>query len=88
VAILHRGKLVKEGRVDDLVEEKNTESLVVEGLSPAGRAAVEATIKAQGGHLARVEKPRLSLDAFFLQEVHRRESEHAAKQQIAGGKKS
>lgn len=80
VAILHRGKLVRVGRVDDLVEEKDTESLVVEGLSAEGRAAVEATIKAQGGRLARIEKPRLSLDAYFLKEVHQRESEHMSKQ--------
>ncbi|NBB78570.1 MAG: hypothetical protein GVY36_03890, partial [Verrucomicrobia bacterium] len=46
---------------------------------PEGRAAVEATIEAQGGHLARVEKPRLSLDAYFLKEVHERESAYAAK---------
>jgi ABC-2 type transport system ATP-binding protein len=77
VAILHRGKLVREGRVDDLVEEKDAESLVVQGLSAEGRAAVEAAIEAQGGRLARIEKPRLSLDAYFLKEVHRRESEHA-----------
>lgn len=80
VAILHRGQLVKEGRVDDLVEEKDAESLVVQGLTAEGRAAVEATIQAQGGHLARVEKPRLSLDAFFLKEVDERESAYAAKQ--------
>lgn len=78
VAILHRGKLVREGRVDDLVEDKDTESLVVKGLSAEGRAAVEATIAAQGGELSRVEKPRLSLDAYFLKEVHQRESEHLA----------
>ena len=81
VAILHRGKLVREGRVDDLVEEKNAESLVVQGLSAEGRAAVEAEIKAQGGRLARVEKPRLSLDAYFLKEVHEREIEHATQQE-------
>lgn len=85
VAILHRGKLVREGRVDDLVEEKDAESLVVQGLSAEGRAAVEATIKAQGGQLTRVEKPRLSLDAYFLKEVHERESEHAAKTDKKGG---
>lgn len=78
VAILHRGKLVREGCVDDLVEEKDAESLVVQGLSPEARAAVEATIEAQGGKLARVEKPRLSLDAYFLKEVHQRESEYTA----------
>ena len=81
VAILHRGKLVREGRIDDLVEEKDAESLVVQGLSAEGRAVVEAEIKAQGGRLARVEKPRLSLDAYFLKEVHDRENEHVNKQE-------
>ena len=79
--ILYRGKLVREGRIDDLVEEKDAESLVVQGLSDEGRAVVEAEIKAQGGRLARVEKPRLSLDAYFLKEVHERENEHANKQE-------
>ena len=81
VAILHRGKLVREGRIDDLVEEKDAESLVVQGLTAEGRAAVETEIKAQGGRLARVEKPRLSLDAYFLKEVHERENEHVNKQE-------
>jgi ABC-2 type transport system ATP-binding protein len=83
VAILHRGKLVREGRVDDLVEDKAAESLVVEGLSAAGRAAVEKTIMEQGGRLTRIEKPRLSLDALFLQEVQQRESARQSK--IEGG---
>jgi ABC-2 type transport system ATP-binding protein len=78
VAILHRGKLVRAGRIEDLVDEQDAESLVVKGLSSAGRAAVEAEIAAQGGSLTRVEKPRLSLDALFLQEVEERESEHHA----------
>jgi ABC-2 type transport system ATP-binding protein len=86
VAILHRGKLVREGRVDDLVEEKDAESLVVEGLSAEGRAAVEATITAQGGRLTRVEKPRLSLDAYFLKEVHQRERAHAKQNYKKGGR--
>ena len=80
VAILHRGKLVREGRVDDLVEEKDAESLIVHGLSAEGRVAVEAEIKAQGGCLARVEKPRLSLDAYFLKKVHERENQYVTKQ--------
>ena len=76
VAILHRGKLIREGRIEELVEEDDTDSLVVQGLSLEGRIAVESAIKAQGGHLTRVEKPRLSLDAYFLREVHQREAEH------------
>ena len=85
VAILHRGKLLREGRIDDLVEDKDVESLVVQGLSAEGRAVVETEIKAQGGRLARVEKPRLSLDAYFLKEVHESENEHVNKQE--GGMK-
>ena len=77
VAILHRGKLVREGRVDDLVQEKDAQSLVVQGLSAEGRAAVEKTIAEQGGQLCRVEKPRLSLDSLFLQEVEQREAERS-----------
>lgn len=76
VAILHRGKLIREGRIEELVEEGDTDSLVVQGLSIEGRIAVENLIKAQGGLLTRVEKPRLSLDAYFLREVHQREAEH------------
>ena len=69
------------GRIEDLVEEKDAESLVVQGLTAEGRAAVEIEIKAQGGRLARVEKPRLSLDAYFLKEVNEREYEHVNKQE-------
>ena len=85
VAILHRGKLVREGRVDDLVQEKDAQSLVVQGLSAAGRAAVEKTIAEQGGQLCRVEKPRLSLDSLFLQEVEQREAARSAESQTEGG---
>jgi len=76
VAILHRGKLVREGRIDELVTDPEADCLVVEGLDPAGHAAVQQVIEAKGGRLLRIEKPRLSLDAFFLKEVHRREREH------------
>jgi len=77
VAILHRGKLVREGRIDELVTDPEADCLVVEGLDPAGHAAVQQVIEAKGGRLLRIEKPRLSLDAFFLKEVHQREREHA-----------
>ncbi|MEM8867091.1 MAG: ABC transporter ATP-binding protein [Verrucomicrobiota bacterium] len=83
VAILHRGELVREGRVDDLVEEKGVESLMVEGLTAEGRASVEAAIERAGGRLRRVEKPRQSLDALFLNEVGSRESDDDEK----GGEK-
>lgn len=79
VAILHRGKLVREGRVDDLLQDQAAESLVVEGLSAEGRAAVEQAIREQGGALRAIEKPKLSLDSLFLREVNEREDAHQAK---------
>ena len=85
VAILHRGKLVREGRVDDLVQEKDAQSLVVQGLSATGRVAVEQAIIEQGGTLCRVEQPRLSLDSFFLQEVERRETARSTSTESKGG---
>ncbi len=74
VAILHRGRLIREGRIDELVDDPTAESYVVEGLGEGGRAALEAAITAQGGRLKRVERPRLSLDALFLEEVGQSES--------------
>ena len=74
VAILHRGHLVREGRVNDLLEDQDADSLVVGGLSPEGRAVVEQAIIEQGGQLRAVEKPRLSLDSLFLQEVNQHEA--------------
>ncbi|MDG1240986.1 MAG: ABC transporter ATP-binding protein [Opitutae bacterium] len=85
VAILHRGKLVREGRVDDLVQEKDVQALMVEGLSADGLKAVEKTIAEQGGQLCRVEKPRLSLDSLFLQEVEQREVARRTDLQSEGG---
>lgn len=76
VAILHRGKLVREGRIDELVTEPDADCLVVDGLNTEGHAAVRELIEAKGGRLLRTEKPRLSLDAFFLKEVRLREREH------------
>ncbi|MGB0416682.1 MAG: ABC transporter ATP-binding protein [Coraliomargarita sp.] len=85
VAILHRGKLVREGRVDELLQDQAAQSLVVEGLSAKGRAAVEQAIREQGGQLRGVETPRLSLDSLFLQEVNEREDAHQAKLKEAEG---
>jgi ABC-2 type transport system ATP-binding protein len=79
VAILHRGQLVREGRVDALIEHQSADSFVARGLDAHGHAMVKKAIEAQGGELLRVEKPRLSLDALFLKEVQARESAREAR---------
>lgn len=81
VAILNRGKLIRKGRVGDLVQEKNTKSLVVKDLSLEGCAAVEREMERQGGKLIRIEEARLSLDSLFIHEVELREAEHKKSQE-------
>ena len=76
VAILHRGKLILKGRVEDLIQEKDTKSLIVQDLSEEGRTAVEREIERQGGKLCRIENPRLDLDTLFVKEVELREAEY------------
>jgi ABC-2 type transport system ATP-binding protein len=86
VAILHRGKLIRQGRVENLVKEKNTQSLIVQDLSLEGLTAVEREIERQGGNLCRVESPRLSLDTLFIKEVELREAERAQQSKTEGDK--
>ncbi|MFP4166456.1 MAG: ABC transporter ATP-binding protein [Opitutales bacterium] len=73
VAILHRGRCIREGRVDELVEDAAADMLVVEGLEAEGREVVERAIEEQGGRIRRAGKPRRSLGEIFLDEVNRRE---------------
>lgn len=85
VAILHRGKLIRMGKVEDLVKEKNTQSLVVQNLSAEGIAAVSREISRQGGSLNRVESTYLQLDELFVQEVELREAARTEKPEDKGG---
>jgi ABC-2 type transport system ATP-binding protein len=86
VAILHRGKLIRMGKVEGLLQEKDTRSLVVKDLHLEGISAVEREIERQGGKLKRIENPRLNLDALFIEEVESREAEHVEKSGVKGGK--
>lgn len=81
VAILHRGQLIREGRVDDLLAQADAQSFVVEGLDPAAQFKVERTIAEAGGELCRVEKTQRSLDALFLEAVNERAQ--AAAQEVS-----
>ncbi len=87
VAILHRGKLIRRGMIEDLVDDKDTKSLIVKNLSEEGRSAVEREIKKQGGELCRVERPKLSLDSLFIREVEKREAEHVQQSKEGGDKR-
>lgn len=82
IAILHRGKLIREGRVEDLLRDQASASLVVDGLSSEGRAIVEQAVREQGGTLRSAEASNVSLDTLFLRDIKERERAHQAKHQV------
>ena len=67
VGILHRGTLVREGRLQDLICIENQTQLILENASPELLARVEAEIAATGARLVEKSKPRTTLERFFLE---------------------
>jgi len=75
VAILHRGRLLAEGALDELLGRCGRQSLVVENLPPEELAAFEDWLAERGGRLHAVERPAARLDRYFLETVERAERE-------------
>lgn len=67
IGILHRGKLVCEGRLEDLICVQNQTQLILENASPAVLARIEADIAASGATLVEKSKPQTTLERFFLE---------------------
>ena len=64
VAIMSRGRLLREGTVASLTENTGKDSIRVDGLSKDGREAVETLANEQGGT---VSAPSRSLEDLFLE---------------------
>jgi len=77
VAIMNRGKLVLEGPVDELLEQRNQRSIVVENLPANAEAAIRKVLAEHGAELISVGAPRISLDRLFLQHTDSREPDEA-----------
>lgn len=71
VAILDRGKLILEGRVRELVGQRDRQALIVDALPESELAELRAWLGARGHSLASVEQPRARLDQVFLSKVAR-----------------
>jgi ABC-2 type transport system ATP-binding protein len=69
VAIMDRGKLVLEGRVDDVLSRRDRHVLTVEAMTPAAREAAEAALAAHGAVVTSVTHPRRSLEDLFRELV-------------------
>ncbi len=78
VAIMHRGRLLAEGSLDELLGRCGRQALVVDRLPEDALKAFRTWLGERGGVLHGVEHPAARLDRFFLQTLERAESAGAA----------
>jgi ABC-2 type transport system ATP-binding protein len=69
VAIMDRGKLVLEGRVEEVLARRDRHVMTIEALTPAAREAAEAALAAHGARVTSVTHPRRSLEDLFRELV-------------------
>ncbi|MBB5032959.1 ABC transporter ATP-binding protein [Prosthecobacter vanneervenii] len=69
VGIMAHGRMVREGRLEDLIAVENQTEMVLENASPALLAKIDALVKAEGGdtRLLRSGHPRTTLERLFLE---------------------
>ena len=73
VAILHRGRVLAEGSLDELLGRCDRQALVVDSLPAVELAAFREWLGERGGTLHGVERPTARLDRFFLQTLEQAE---------------
>ena len=66
IGILHRGKLVREGRLEDLISIENQTELILEDASPAVLEQIQALVKNSSGRVVEMRKPQTTLERYFL----------------------
>jgi len=70
VGIIFRGKMVKEGRLDDLIAIEDQTELILKDADPALVAEIEALVaRDEKAKLIRSGKPRTTLERLFLRET-------------------
>lgn len=66
IGIMHRGELVREGRLDELISIENQTEIVLENASPELLADLRARVAAGGARLVAEQKPQQNLERYFL----------------------
>ena len=70
VGIIFRGKMVKEGKLEDLIAVENQTELILQDASPELVKEIQSMIQRDGSaRLVRSGKPRTTLERLFLQET-------------------
>jgi len=74
VGIIFKGKIVKEGRLDDLIAIENQTEILIENASPEEISSIREMIESQtSANLIKTGKPRTTLERLFLEEARRSE---------------
>lgn len=67
VGIMARGRLLREGSVDDLVDVENQTEFVVENASPELAERIRALVDESGAKLVQTRRPQRTLEKVFLE---------------------
>ncbi len=69
VAILHLGRKIVEGRLDDLLAMEGLTTITVSGWTPSAEEGSRRALEGAGLRVESVRTPRLTLEQLFLREV-------------------
>jgi len=69
VIILHRGKKLREGRLEDLLAKKSEWQIRVQGLEEAGRKELREWLEKRGVQIMAESAPRERLEDYFLRSL-------------------
>lgn len=67
IGILHRGNLVREGRLEDLISIEDQTEFILENAPPELLSEFEAKVAAAGGKVIERRKPQTTLERYFLE---------------------
>ena len=67
IGILHRGALVREGKLDDLISIQNQTEMILENASPELLAEIQAVVAKSPARLVEQRKPQTTLERYFLE---------------------
>ena len=73
VGILHQGKLLREGRLEDLLAVENQTEFIVENATPDFLDQLERQIASVNGRVVLRRKPQTSLEQLFLKVTETRD---------------
>jgi len=67
IGILHKGVLVREGRLDELISIENQTEIILENATPDILSQVHALLNASGARVLSERKPQTTLENYFLE---------------------